>query len=224
MRKLLLLAALAFATPVEAQQRGQLVVGAAIFTDSISPAAGGYNTLSLVYQTWDPLVATAVERGWVGIEALSGIPGSVGATPIQNVGAYGQEVSQTIASVRVWDRVLRGIRTFAAADCSFGYRTSRFKADPTRHVVLDVTLQLPQGTLGAPVEYAELARALQHAIARLRPEYREVVALRYERDLDYDEIVAITGLPMGTVKSSLHRARKELAEHLEHLGWSGTIH
>ena len=79
-------------------------------------------------------------------------------------------------------------------------------------------------TPAALLERAELARALQHAIARLRPEYREVVALRYERDLDYDEIVAITGLPMGTVKSSLHRARKELAEHLEHLGWSGTIH
>ena len=59
-----------------------------------------------------------------------GIPGSVGATPIQNVGAYGQEVSQTIASVRVWDRVLKGVRTFANADCGFGYRHSRFKADP----------------------------------------------------------------------------------------------
>jgi UDP-N-acetylmuramate dehydrogenase len=109
---------------------------------------------------WDAFVAAAVERGWVGIEALSGIPGSVGATPIQNVGAYGQEVSQTIASVRVWDRRLRGLRTFAAADCGFGYRTSRFKADPTRHVVLDVTFQLRQGSLGAPVSYAELATAL----------------------------------------------------------------
>ncbi len=73
-------------------------------------------------------------------------------------------------------------------------------------------------------ERAELATALQQAIGRLRPEYREVVALRYERDLDYDEIVEITGLPMGTVKSSLHRARKELAEHLENLGWSPSTH
>jgi UDP-N-acetylmuramate dehydrogenase len=96
----------------------------------------------------------------VGVEALSGIPGSVGATPIQNVGAYGQEVSQTIASVRVWDRRLQGVRTFAAADCGFGYRTSRFKADPSRHVVLDVTFQFRQGELGAPVTYAELARVL----------------------------------------------------------------
>jgi RNA polymerase sigma-70 factor (ECF subfamily) len=73
-------------------------------------------------------------------------------------------------------------------------------------------------------ERAELARALQQAIGRLRPEYREVVALRYERELDYDEIVEITGLPMGTVKSSLHRARKELAEHLENMGWSAKTH
>jgi UDP-N-acetylmuramate dehydrogenase len=111
-------------------------------------------------EDWDAFVGTAVARGWVGVEALSGIPGSVGATPIQNVGAYGQEVAQTIASVRVWDRRLRGFRTFAAADCGFGYRTSRFKADPTRHVVVEVTFQLRQGTLGAPVTYAELAKTL----------------------------------------------------------------
>jgi RNA polymerase sigma-70 factor (ECF subfamily) len=74
------------------------------------------------------------------------------------------------------------------------------------------------------VERMELATALQKAIGRLRPEYREVVTLRYERDLDYDEIAEITGQPMGTVKSSLHRARKELAEHLESLGWSAKTH
>ncbi len=73
-------------------------------------------------------------------------------------------------------------------------------------------------------ERAELARVLRKAIDLLRPEYREVVSLRYERELDYDEIVEMTGLPMGTVKSSLHRARKELAEHLENLGWSAKTH
>jgi UDP-N-acetylmuramate dehydrogenase len=109
---------------------------------------------------WDDLVAHAGEQGWVGIEALSGIPGSVGATPIQNVGAYGQEVSQTIASVRCWDRTVRRVTTLAAADCGFGYRTSRFKQDPGRYVVLTVTFQFPLGDLGAPVRYAELARTL----------------------------------------------------------------
>ena len=111
-------------------------------------------------ESWDALVSRAVESGWVGIEALSGIPGSVGATPIQNVGAYGQEVSETLASVRTWDRRRGELRTFAAADCGFGYRTSRFKEEPGRFVVLDVTFLLKQGTLGAPVRYAELAATL----------------------------------------------------------------
>lgn len=111
-------------------------------------------------EVWDDLVAAAVERGWVGIEALSGIPGSVGATPVQNVGAYGQEVAETIASVRCWDRTEGVVRTFAAADCGFGYRTSRFKREPERYVVLEVTFQMRLGDLGAPVTYAELARSL----------------------------------------------------------------
>jgi UDP-N-acetylmuramate dehydrogenase len=128
--------------------------------DGDDPSCGGVLVTVAAGESWDDLVAHAVERGWVGVEALAGIPGRVGATPIQNVGAYGQEVAQTIARVRVWDRTLRGVRTFANADCGFGYRTSRFKADPGRHVVLDVTLQLRQGSLGAPVEYAELARTL----------------------------------------------------------------
>ncbi|GAB6986894.1 UDP-N-acetylmuramate dehydrogenase [Nocardioides pyridinolyticus] len=123
-------------------------------------SCGGVMVTVAAGEPWDDFVARAVEREWVGVEALSGIPGSVGATPIQNVGAYGQEVSQTIASVRVWDRTLRGVRTFANADCGFGYRTSRFKADPGRHVVLSVTFQLRQGSLGGPVAYAELARTL----------------------------------------------------------------
>ena len=99
-------------------------------------------------------------RAGSGVEALSGIPGSVGATPVQNVGAYGQEVSDTIASVRCWDRVDGVQRTFFAADCGFGYRTSRFKRDPDRYLVLAVTFQLRLGDLSAPVTYTELARTL----------------------------------------------------------------
>ena len=133
---------------------------AADVDDSGDPSCSGATVTVAAGEGWDDLVAHAVERGWVGVEALSGIPGSVGATPIQNVGAYGQDVSQTVARVRVWDRVLRGVRTFAASECQFGYRSSRFKADPGRHVVLDVTFQLRQGVLGAPVRYAELARSL----------------------------------------------------------------
>src|SRR4029077_7935091 len=80
-------------------------------------------------ETWDSIVAQAVARNWAGIECLSGIPGSVGATPIQNVGAYGQDVSETIVSVDVFDRTTRKTKTLSNADCQFGYRTSRFKKD-----------------------------------------------------------------------------------------------
>jgi UDP-N-acetylmuramate dehydrogenase len=135
------------------------------------PTCGGPVVTVAAGEGWDAFVATAVERGWVGVESLAGIPGSVGATPIQNVGAYGQEVSQTIASVRVWDRRLRGVRTFASADCGFDYRTSRFKADPSRHAVLDVTFQFRQGELGTPVTYAEVARTLD-----VEPETRAPMA------------------------------------------------
>ncbi len=132
-------------------------------------------------ESWDRLVARAVTEGWVGLEALSGIPGSVGATPIQNVGAYGQEVADTIASVRVYDRYDAAVRTVAAADCAFSYRHSRFKADPGRYVVLSVTFALRLGDLGAPVAYAELARTLGIEIGQRAPLARvrdAVLALR----------------------------------------------
>ncbi|MBA2465730.1 MAG: UDP-N-acetylmuramate dehydrogenase [Nocardioidaceae bacterium] len=124
-------------------------------------ACSGVTVTVAAGETWDDLVARAVDQGWVGLEALSGIPGSVGGTPIQNVGAYGQEVADTIASVRCWDRLGRAYQTVFAADCGFGYRTSRFKEEPGRHVVLEVTFQFRVGNgLGAPVNYAELARSL----------------------------------------------------------------
>ena len=119
--------------------------------------------------TWDDVVVAAVTNGWVGVEALSGIPGTTGATPIQNVGAYGQEVAQTIARVRTWDRAEGRVRTFAAADCGFGYRTSRFKQEPDRFVVLATTFQFTLGDLGAPVRYAELAGALGIATGQRAP-------------------------------------------------------
>ena len=161
-------------TVVEVATRG---IGSDLDGEEDDCACGGAMVTVAAGEPWDGFVAQAVERGWVGVEALSGIPGAVGATPIQNVGAYGQDVSQTIAQVRVWDRTLRGVRTFANADCRFGYRTSRFKVDPGRHVVLSVTFQLRQGTLAAPVAYAELARALGVDIGARAPmsEVREAV-------------------------------------------------
>lgn len=153
-------------------------------------SCGGVTVRVAAGENWDAFVARAVASGWVGVEALSGIPGSVGATPIQNVGAYGQEVSQTVAQVRVWDRVLKGVRTFANADCGFAYRHSRFKADPGRHVVLEVTFQFRQGDLGAPVAYAELARTLgveQGERAPLVAVRQAVLGLRAGKGMVLDE-------------------------------------
>lgn len=110
-------------------------------------------------ESWDGLVERAVAEGWSGIEALSGIPGATGSTPIQNVGAYGREVAQTIASVRAWDRHEQAVRTLTNAECAFTYRHSRFKGSD-RYVVLDVLFQLVLADLSAPVAYADLARQL----------------------------------------------------------------
>ena len=115
-------------------------------------------------EPWDDVVAQAVARRWIGVEALSGIPGCTGATPVQNVGAYGQEVAETVSSVRTWDRQEGRVRTLAAVDCEFSYRSSRFKQERfrggPRFVILEVTFQLRLADLSAPVRYAELARAL----------------------------------------------------------------
>jgi UDP-N-acetylmuramate dehydrogenase len=111
-------------------------------------------------EDWDAVVRRAIAEEWSGLESMSGIPGLTGSTPVQNVGAYGHEVAETIASVRVWDRVDNQVRTIFAADCGFSYRNSRFKADPSRYVVLEVAFQLKLGDLSAPVGYAELARVL----------------------------------------------------------------
>ena len=112
-------------------------------------------------EDWDGVVAGTVAAGLAGLECLSGIPGLAGATPIQNVGAYGQEVCETITQVRAYDRDARRVRTVGRAECGFGYRTSRFKRDETRRlVVLSVTFLLSVDTLSAPVRYAELAAAL----------------------------------------------------------------
>jgi UDP-N-acetylmuramate dehydrogenase len=111
-------------------------------------------------ESWDYLVALAVSEGWAGVEALSGIPGSVGATPIQNVGAYGQEIAEVVAGVEVYDRLTARRRRMSRADCGFTYRGSAFKGEPGRFVVLTVHLRLRMGDEGAPVRYAELAGVL----------------------------------------------------------------
>jgi UDP-N-acetylmuramate dehydrogenase len=114
-------------------------------------------------EPWDDLVRLAVERGWAGVECLSGIPGLVGATPIQNVGAYGQEASETVVSVRALDTRDGEVRDLSAAECRFAYRDSVFKSgEPGRWVILAVRYRLHPG--GAPtIRYPEVE---QHLAAR----------------------------------------------------------
>lgn len=125
---------------------------------------GGVHVRVAAGEEWDDFVARCCDEGWSGVEALSGIPGLAGATPVQNVGAYGQEVAQTIASVRTWDRQDQQVRTFANADCEFAYRHSLFKGSPYRgggrYVVLDVLFALRPTELSQPVGYEALAKGL----------------------------------------------------------------
>jgi len=110
-------------------------------------------------ESWDELVSLSVDSGLAGIECLSGIPGTVGATPIQNVGAYGQEVSSTIASILALDRKSSELTALTADQCGFGYRSSRFKGDD-RFLVLAVEFVLDPADESAPVAYGQLAGAL----------------------------------------------------------------
>ena len=140
-----------------------------VATHGLSTARDGDDVLLTAQagEDWDALVALCVAEGLSGVEAMSGVPGLVGATPVQNVGAYGQEVAQTVASVRTYDRVTQQIKTFANADCDFTYRHSIFKNTPFRdgdasgrYVVLDVSFQLRKADRSQPIAYADLAAGL----------------------------------------------------------------
>lgn len=151
---------------------------------------------------WDEVVARAAMEGWVGIEAMSGIPGSAGATPIQNVGAYGQEVSGAIVSVRVWDRGIGETRSIPSDGCGFVYRDSLLKRSmrgkagddrrwwPTpRFIVLEVVFRLEKGSLSTPIAYSGLAEALGISEGDRVPlaEVREaVLALRRSKGMLLD--------------------------------------
>ena len=139
-------------------------------------------------EDWDPLVARCVAEGLQGFECLSGIPGSAGATPIQNVGAYGQDVAETVAWVRVYDRAAGAVRTMDAAECGFEYRRSVFK-HRDRWVVLAVAYRLPESAESGPLRYAELARALGVPVGGRAPlaDVREaVLALRRRKGMVID--------------------------------------
>ena len=111
-------------------------------------------------EDWDKFVEISIEKGFADLESLSGIPGTVGGAPIQNIGAYGHEVSETIARVKTYDRSKGEVKTFTNAECKFSYRNSTFKEQPDRYVILTVTFQLRKGAQSLPITYAELAKQL----------------------------------------------------------------
>ncbi len=140
-------------------------------------------------EPWDGLVSVCLSSGAHGLEALSGIPGDVGATPIQNVGAYGVEVSNLIASVRVWDRHEQLLRDLSPQECEFTYRGSIFKDDPDRWVVLAVTFALARTGLSR-IMYDQLADLLDLEVGdtALPSRIREsVLRLRRSKGMVLDE-------------------------------------
>jgi len=111
-------------------------------------------------ENWDDFVALTIERGFAGLETLSGIPGTIGAAPIQNIGAYGHEVSEFITRVRTYDRKAQSIKTFTNLECEFEYRSSIFKKNPGQFIILDVQFQIRVGESSDPITYLELAKKL----------------------------------------------------------------
>jgi UDP-N-acetylmuramate dehydrogenase len=166
-----------------------LVIKVALRGISWHAAGSAVELAAAAGEPWDDVVRHTVERGWAGLECLSGIPGLVGATPIQNVGAYGQEVSDVLSQVRALDRQTGTIRTMGPAECGFGYRDSAFKsAEPGRFVVLSVSYRLVPG--GAPtVRYADVERDLEHrwigapSLADIR---QSVLAIRRAKSMVLD--------------------------------------
>ena len=162
---------------------GTVVHIAAQGLDIQPPSAEGGSALVSVQagHSWDEVVAATTAQGLVGLEALSGIPGTAGATPVQNVGAYGSEVSRTIDSVRAWDRREGRIREFSAPELEFAYRDSLLKrtteAGSPRYVVLEVRFRLAVGESSSPVQYGQLADALGVEVGGTAPlqEVRETV-------------------------------------------------
>ena len=120
-------------------------------------------------EVWNDLVHYAVNKGFAGMENLSLIPGTVGASPVQNIGAYGHEVGEFITLVRTYDRQKKELKTFTNSECNFSYRNSIFKSEPGRYVVLDVAFQIRQGEMSEPITYAELATKLGIEIGERAP-------------------------------------------------------
>ncbi|ACV08231.1 UDP-N-acetylmuramate dehydrogenase [Jonesia denitrificans] len=187
-------------------------------------SCGGATVTVPAGHVWDDLVDDALAAGWVGIECLAGIPGTVGAAPVQNIGAYGQEVAHVISSVRVWDRKERRARLFAVGELAFAYRDSLLKRTMTdrttgplwgpspRYIVLAVSFQFRLGTRSAPIAYQELATHLGVDLgdrANTTTVADAVRALRARKDMLEDP----TGRPPHTQRSASTNSTDTTAHH-----------
>ena len=148
----------------------------------IDACSGGLLTVA-AGEDWDEFVAFTIDKGLANLESLSGIPGTIGGSPIQNIGAYGHEVGEVIARLRTYDRTEKKVVTFTADQCEFSYRNSKFKKESPRFVILDVTFHLRNGEMSLPVGYAELAKELGVEIGARAPisEVRAAVLKLRER-------------------------------------------
>jgi UDP-N-acetylmuramate dehydrogenase len=180
-----------------------VVVHVATRGTTITPDGDGVAVTIAAGEDWDALVQRCVEEELSGLECMSGIPGLAGATPIQNVGAYGHEVAETIVTVRAYDRLRDLVVELANAECGFGYRTSAFKmrgagrpgaalnpaAATGRFVVLSVSFRLARNLLSAPIGYGELAKVLGAAVGSRVPladARRAVLGLRRGKGMVLD--------------------------------------
>ena len=171
----------------DAGWNGLVIAMASRGVETLDDAGGRVHLRVQAGEPWDALVARVVDEDLAGIECLAGIPGQVGATPIQNVGAYGQEVSSVLTRVHAYDREAKRFVTIEAADCAFGYRDSRFKRAPEGQVVTSVELVLHRG--GRPtIAYAELEKKLgERAGSATLAEVRQtVIALRRAKSMVLD--------------------------------------
>lgn len=137
-------------------------------------------------EPWDELVQWAVEHGWSGLECLSGIPGLVGASPVQNVGAYGQEVSDTVRSVQVFDTQQGVLRRLPASECGFGYRDSVFKRTSGRFIVTEVEFGLRANAVPT-LRYGELTNRLAGQAVTVASVRAAVLELRRSKSMVYSK-------------------------------------
>lgn len=179
----------------QAESAGRVVgSGAAEAGSSAAVSSPSVRVTAAAGEDWDGFVAQTIARGLSGLEALSGIPGSVGATPVQNVGAYGAEVADALVSVRALDRVTGEILELSADDLGFGYRDSLLKRAAAEHaavryVVLSVTFELAASADSAPIRYGQLANALGAEIGDRVPAAQvrdSVIALRASKGMVLD--------------------------------------